>query len=407
MSSIFEKVAEAPPDSIFGLNLAFKADPATEKLNIVVGAYRTEEGNPLVLHSVKKAEDLMLQSKDFNKEYLPIDGYPEFNKASGRLLFGGKIADSLGKKLVTVQALSGTGSLKLAADFIKRFLPNATVYISDPTWPNHMNIFNFAGVPNKKYRYFDSKTNTLDFEGMKADIMNAPEGSVILYHACAHNPTGTDPTIEQWEMLANIMKEKKLVTLFDCAYQGFATGDLERDGRTVRLFVEKGLELICCQSFAKNCGLYGERVGAINVVCASENSAVCVLSQLKAIARANYSNPPIHGAYIVALLLTRPELVEEWKVELRMMADRIQLMRQMLYDDLKSKGIDWSHIMNQIGMFAFTGMTAKQVEQLKTKHHIYLTSDGRISLPGLSTKTVPMLAKAIFEVVSKESDSKL
>jgi len=389
------------------LNVAFKNDPATDKLNIVVGAYRTEEGKPLVLHSVRKAEDIMLASKDINKEYLPIDGLPEFNSAAAKLLFSAELANSLGKKLVTVQTLSGTGSLRVAGDFIRRFLPNATVYISDPTWPNHQNIFNAAGVPYKNYRYYDRKNNSLDFEGMTSDIQAAPEGSVILLHACAHNPTGMDPTMEQWDAIAELIKAKHHITLFDCAYQGFASGDLYKDARAIRLFVEKGMELFCCQSFAKNCGLYGERIGALNVVCSNENSAKSVLSQLKAIARATYSNPPLHGAYIVSLVLNRPELFEEWKVELKGMADRINQMRQLLYDQLKSKGVDWPHVMRQIGMFSYTGLTAQQVEILKTKHHIYLTSDGRISLPGLSTKTVPKLVDAIVDAVGATPSPKL
>jgi len=404
--SSFDKVAEAPADVIFGLNVAFKADPATDKLNIVVGAYRTEEGKPLVLESVKKAEEIMLASKDIDKEYLPIDGLASFNKASARLLFSGEVADKLGSRLASIQTLSGTGSLRIAGDFIRRFLPNSTIYISDPTWPNHQNIFNAAGVPHKSYRYYDRKSNKLDFEGMTSDIKNAPEGSIILLHACAHNPTGMDPTMDQWSQIADIIQAKKHVTLFDCAYQGFATGDLYQDARAIRLFVEKGMEMFCCQSFAKNCGLYGERIGALHVVTKSDQAAKAVLSQLKAIARATYSNPPLHGAYIVSIVLTNPTLFSEWQVELKGMADRINLMRDELYKQLKAKGIDWPHVPTQIGMFSYTGLTAKQVELLKTKFHIYLTSDGRISLPGLSTRTVPKLVDAIVDVVGS-TESKL
>eukprot|EP01114_Cavostelium_apophysatum_P011884 TRINITY_DN2643_c0_g1_i1.p1 TRINITY_DN2643_c0_g1~~TRINITY_DN2643_c0_g1_i1.p1 ORF type:complete len:434 (+),score=91.51 TRINITY_DN2643_c0_g1_i1:83-1303(+) len=404
-SGLFTQVTEAPPDAIFGLNVAFKADPAPDKLNIVVGAYRTEEGKPLVLDSVKKAEEIILHSKDINKEYLAIDGLAEFNKAAAQLLFGDQIYKSLGSRIATMQTLSGTGSLRVAGEFIKRFMPNSTVYLSDPTWPNHKNIFPAAGVQWKPYRYYDSKANKLDYDGFIADIKAAPEGSVILLHACAHNPTGLDPTEAQWNGIADVIKDKRHVTLIDCAYQGFASGDLYRDAAAIRLFIERGLEIICCQSFAKNMGLYGERVGAIHVVTNSEGACKAVISQLKTIARASYSNPPAHGAYIVSTILNNQQLIEQWKVELKGMSDRIALMRQMLYDECKKRGIEWPHILQQIGMFAYTGLNAKQVELLKSKHHIYLTSDGRVSLPGLSTKTVVQLANAVEDVC--KGDAKL
>lgn len=405
MSSFFDKVSEAPPDAIFGLNNQFAADQSKEKLNIVVGAYRTEEGKPYVLNSVKKAEAIILNSGEYNKEYLPIDGLQAFNKAAAQLLFGKPLIDSLGKKLVTVQTLSGTGSLRLAGDFIKKFLPNGTtVYISDPTWANHKNIFTTAGLAIKNYRYYDLKTNSLDFSGFIEDLKNAPDASVILLHACAHNPTGLDPTPQQWESICNIIKEKRHVTLFDCAYQGFATGDLDRDAQAIRMFVEKGLELFVCQSFAKNTGLYGERVGTLNVVCSNDKAATNVLSQLKTLIRANYSNPPGHGAYIVSLLLNRKELFDEWVSELKLMSGRIDQMRTMLHQALKDKGVNMDHLKTQIGMFSYTGLTSSQVELMKSKFHIYLTSDGRVSLPGLSTKTVHYLANSIVDV---KQESKL
>jgi len=404
--SFFEKVPEAPADIIFGLNVAFKSDPHPDKLNLVVGAYRTEEGKPFVLSSVKKAEQIIVNSSEFNKEYLPIDGLAEFNKVSAKLIFGDTY-EGVSKKTATIQSLSGTGAVRLGAEFIKRFMPDATVYISDPTWPNHKNIFAQAGVPIKTYRYYDTKINGVNLESMISDIQAAPSGSVILLHACAHNPTGADPSLEQWERLAQIIKERKLFPFFDCAYQGFASGDLDKDAQSVRLFVNKGLELFVAQSFAKNCGLYGERIGAFSVVCNSETGAKCVLSQLKSIARATYSNPPAHGAFIVSLILSKPELYNEWRVELKGMADRIHQMRKSLHDQLSAVGVQWPHIMSQIGMFAYTGLTAHQVETLKSKHHVYLTSDGRISLPGLTTKTVPQLVKAIEDVVLAEKQAKL
>jgi len=363
-----------------------------------VGAYRTEEGKPLTLNSVQKADEYVVNSKQFNHEYLPIDGLPEFYNAAANLLFG-EVYATHSKKIVSVQCLSGTGSLRTGMEFIRKFLPNAKVFVSEPTWPNHKNIFNAVGVQHGIYRYYSKEKNALDFEGLLADLKAAPDKSVILLHACAHNPTGMDPTPEQWEAIADLIQAKRHFTFMDCAYQGFASGDLNKDAAPVRHFVKKGLELFVAQSFAKNFGLYGERIGAIHVVVSKEENAQPVRSQLLQISRAAYSNPPCHGAYIVAHVLNTPELNAEWTKELAGMAGRIQDMRQKLYDALKVKGIVWDHLIKQIGMFGFTGLTSEQVEQLTKKHHIYLTLDGRISLAGLSTKTVPVLADAIQDVL--------
>jgi len=239
---------------------------------------------------------------------------------------------------------------------------------------------------------------------MCEDIKAAPARSIILLHACAHNPTGADPTMEQWEILSNIIKEKGHFTFFDCAYQGFATGDLDRDAGPIRMFTEKGLELLCAQSYAKNFGLYSERIGALHVVCSSDKSAKSVLSQLKVIIRGMYSSPPIHGALIVSTVLSDPQLYEEWKSEIIVMSDRIKTMRKLLFDALKANGTpgDWSHIINQIGMFSFTGLSGQQCDILTSKYHIFLTKNGRISMPGLSAKTVPYLANAIHDVVTNK-----
>jgi len=350
----------------------------------------------MCLIASKKAE-VKLTNSNLNKEYLPIDGLSEFNKHSAKLIFG----ELVSPRIVTVQALSGTGSLRLGTAFIKFFLPDSSIYISEPTWVNHFNICRDSGVQAKTYRYFNNKTNSLDFQGMCEDIKNAPPRSVILLHACAHNPTGADPTIDQWNILADIIKEKGHFTYFDCAYQGFASGDLDRDAAAIRLFIKKGMELFCAQSYAKNMGLYGERIGALHVACATERDATVVLSQLKVVIRGMYSSPPIHGAMIVSTVLNDPVLFEEWKAEMKIMSDRIILMRQMLVDALKQRNTpgDWNNIIHQIGMFSFTGLTAEQCEILTKKYHIYLTKNGRISMPGLSTKTIPYLANAIHDVV--------
>jgi aspartate aminotransferase len=410
MNSKFINIPEGPVDPILGLNIAFKNDKNPNKINLGVGAYRTEEGNPLILSSVKKAENIIMNSKEYNKEYLPIDGYPLFNTLAAKLLFGEELIKKLGKKIITVQALSGTGSLRIGAEFIHKFMPNSTVYIPEPTWPNHKGVFSCAYVPVKTYRYYKDNDiqNPFDFDGLCEDLKNAPSGSIIILHACAHNPTGIDPNEEQWDTIANIMRNCNLFPFFDCAYQGFASGDLDKDAYAIRLFANMGMELFAAQSFAKNFGLYGERIGAFHIVSSNENVNIPILSQLKLIIRPFYSNPPLHGALIVSIILNSPELFEEWKLELKMMAGRIKSMRQQLYDALKEKGIDWPHILTQIGMFSYTGLTAKQCEVLINKYHIYLTSNGRISLPGLSSKTVPILANAIEDILHNNiKDSRL
>ncbi|KAJ6329956.1 hypothetical protein OIU76_008725 [Salix suchowensis] len=397
--SRFEGVAMAPPDPILGVSEAFRADTDVKKLNLGVGAYRTEELQPYVLDVVKKAENLMLERGE-NKEYLAIEGLAAFNKATAELLFGADNPVIKQQRVATVQGLSGTGSLRLAAAFIERYFPGAQVLISSPTWGNHKNIFNDARVPWSEYRYYDPKTVGLDFEGMISDIKAAPEGSFILLHGCAHNPTGIDPTPEQWEKISDVIQEKNHIPFFDVAYQGFASGSLDADASSVRLFAARGMELFIAQSYSKNLGLYAERIGAINVVCSSADAAARVKSQLKRIARPMYSNPPVHGARIVANVVGDPALFNEWKAEMEMMAGRIKNVRQKLFDSLSAKdksGKDWSFILKQIGMFSFTGLNKTQSENMTNKWHVYLTKDGRISLAGLSLAKCEYLADAIID----------
>ncbi|KAK9742193.1 hypothetical protein RND81_03G154400 [Saponaria officinalis] len=397
--SRFEGVSMAPPDPILGVSEAYKADTDEKKLNLGVGAYRTEELSPYVLEVVKKAENLMLERGE-NKEYLPIEGLAAFNKVTAELLFGAGNPVISEQRVATVQSLSGTGSLRLAAGLIERYFPGAKVLISSPTWGNHKNIFNDARVPWSEYRYYDPKTVGLDFEGMISDIKEAPEGSFILLHGCAHNPTGIDPTPAQWEKIADVIQEKNHVPFFDVAYQGFASGSLDEDASSVRLFAARGMELLVAQSYSKNLGLYAERIGAINVVCSSSDAATRVKSQLKRLARAMYSNPPIHGARIVANVVGDAEMFGEWKEEMEMMAGRIKSVRQKLYDSLVSKdksGKDWSYILQQIGMFSFTGLNKAQSDNMTDKWHVYMTKDGRISLAGLSSAKCEYLADAIID----------
>ncbi|OMO90729.1 Aspartate/other aminotransferase [Corchorus olitorius] len=351
----------APPDPILGVSEAFKADNHELKLNLGVGAYRTEELQPYVLNVVKKADQLLLE-KGENREYLPIEGLAAFNKVTAELLLGADNPVIKQQKVATVQGLSGTGSLRLAAALIERYFPGAQVLISSPTWGNHKNIFNDARVPWSEYRYYDPKTVGLDFEGMISDIKAAPEGSFILLHGCAHNPTGIDPTPEQWEKIADVIQEKNHIPFFDIAYQGFASGSLDADASSVRMFVARGMEVVAAQSYSKNLGLYAERIGAINVVCSSPDAAARVKSQLKRIARPMYSNPPVHGARIVANVVGDPTLFKEWNEEMEMMAGRI-----------------------------------KNCDNMTNKWHVYMTKDGRISLAGLSLAKCEYLADAIID----------
>jgi aspartate aminotransferase len=396
--SLFEGVEQAPPDPILGVTQAFKADDDANKLNLGVGAYRDDNLQPVVLSVVRKAEQRVVEQKN-NKEYLPIDGFANFNKVSAELMFGADSPLLKDGRIVTLQSLSGTGSLRVGAAFINRFFPGAEVYIPNPSWGNHKNIFADAGVGVQQYKYFDKETIGLDFAGMKADLNSAPAGSVIILHACAHNPTGIDPTVEQWREILDICVARGLLPFFDSAYQGFASGDLITDAFAVRMFADAGVEMLVSQSYAKNLGLYGERVGALHCVAKSADNASRSLSQLKRVARAMYSNPPTTGARIVSEVVGDPELFEEWKGEMQGMAGRIKSVRAQLVDALKKLNPDksWDFITEQIGMFSYTGMTTAQVENMTNKHHIYMTKDGRISLAGLSSGKVDYLANAIVD----------
>nr|CAA04697.1 aspartate aminotransferase 2 [Canavalia lineata] len=397
--SRFEGIPMAPPDPILGVSEAFRADNSDVKLNLGVGAYRTEELQPYVLNVVKKAENLMLE-RGQNKEYVPIEGLAAFNKATAELLLGADNPAIKQQRVATVQGLSGTGSLRLGAAVIERYFPGAKVLISSPTWGNHKNIFNDARVPWSEYRYYDPKTVGLDFEGMIEDIKSAPEGTFVLLHGCAHNPTGIDPTPEQWEKIADVIEEKNHRPFFDVAYQGFASGSLDEDAASVRLLVARGIELFIADSYPKDVGLYAQRIGAINVISSSPESAARDTSQLKRIARPMYSNPPVHGARIVADLVSKPQLFDEWKAEMEMMAGRIKNVRQLLYDPISSKdksGKDWSFILKQIGMFSFTGLNKEQSDNMTNKWHVLMTKDGRISPAGLSLAKCEYLADAIID----------
>ncbi|KAF8388972.1 hypothetical protein HHK36_025656 [Tetracentron sinense] len=401
--SVFSNIVRAPEDPILGVTVAFNKDPSPIKLNLGVGAYRTEEGKPLVLNVVRRAEQLIVNDRSRVKEYLPITGLADFNKFSAKLIFGADSPAIQGNRVATVQCLSGTGSLRVGAEFLARHYHQRLIYIPLPTWGNHPKIFATAGLSVKTYRYYDPATRGLNFQGLLEDLGSAPSGAVVLLHACAHNPTGVDPTLEQWEQIRQLMRSKGLLPFFDSAYQGFASGSLDADAQPVRMFVADGGECLAAQSYAKNMGLYGERVGALSIVCKTTDVASRVESQLKLVIRPMYSSPPIHGASIVATILKDRDMYNEWTVELKAMADRIISMRKQLFDALRARGTpgDWSHIIKQIGMFTFTGLNSEQVAFMTNEYHIYMTSDGRISMAGLSSKTVPHLVDAIHAAVTR------
>jgi aspartate aminotransferase len=330
-----------------------------------------------------------------------ISGVPEFVTHAQNLVFGQGSSVVKSGQVVSAQALSGTGALRIGTDFLRRFLPEVkNVYLPNPTWGNHIPIANDAGFGVSSYRYYDASTIALDQQGLYEDIDTAPNGSIFLFHVCAHNPTGVDPTQEQWTKISEICKKKGHFIFFDMAYQGFASGDPERDVWPVRHFIEQGHRPLIAQSFAKNFGLYGERIGAVHIMTDGATESACVDSQLKIIIRPHYSNPPIGGARLVNAILSDAELTAQWRKDVKVMADRIIKMRELLVKNLKAAGSkrDWSHVTKQIGMFCYSGLTPAECDELASKYHIYMTRNGRISMAGVTSSTVEYLAKSIAEV---------
>jgi len=402
--SIFSKVPEKAPDAIFHTKSQFKADTDSRKLNLGVGAYRTNELKPYVLPVVKKAERLILSDLEkgiINKEYLPIGGDQDFIELSQKLILGEGCPRRKSNAVAGVQTLSGTGSLRVLGEFTKLFFESATIYLSNPTWGNHKKIFGKCNLKQKQYRYWNALGRDLDYAGMLEDLEGACHGDVILLHACAHNPTGVDPTQEQWESIAELMKRKGLIALFDSAYQGYGTGDLVKDRFAVELFANKGMSFMIAQSYSKNLGLYGERVGCASVVCSNAEIAKAVRSQLCGIVRPMWSNPPKHGCYIVKRVLGDSKLYEEWQEQLQGMVKRILFMRKSIRENLEMLETpgSWKHVTDQIGMFSYTGLTEEQVMFLRKKYHIYMLKSGRISIAGLSTSTIDYFVKAVDEAV--------
>ncbi|KAF2864383.1 PLP-dependent transferase [Piedraia hortae CBS 480.64] len=405
-------VPQAPEDPLFGLMAAYKKDDNPNKVDLGIGAYRDDNAKPWVLPVVKMADEKLRQDPSLNHEYLPIAGLAEFTSASQKLIFGGDAKAIKENRVTTVQTISGTGAVHLGALFLAKFYHPANeaakaVYISTPTWVNHNQIFGNVKLPIKNYPYFSKSTKGLDFEGMISTLTSAPENSVILLHACAHNPTGVDPTKEQWKQIAQVMKSRNQFPFFDCAYQGFASGSLAQDGWAINYFVEQGFELLVAQSYSKNFGLYGERAGCLHFVAAPGSGASeetrRVASQLAILQRSEISNPPAYGARIASLVLNDPKLFAQWEEDLRTMSGRIIDMRQKLrskLEELKTPGT-WNHITDQIGMFSFTGFTEEQVQILREQFHVYMVKNGRISMAGLNSKNIDYFAKAANEAIVK------
>lgn len=400
----WQDVPLAPPDSIFNLMATYEADTFPQKVNLSAGAYRDNDNKPWVLPVIRKATEILLNDPNLNHEYLPITGLPEFTASAAKLILG---ADSPGiaeGRTVSVQTISGTGANHLGALFLSRFYHwdgPKQVYLSNPTWANHHAIFKNVGIQPLDYPYYDKATVGLDFDGFIGTLQSAPPRSVFLLHACAHNPTGVDPTRDQWKHIAEVIVAKNHYAFFDSAYQGFASGDLNNDAWAVRHFVEKGVPMLICQSFAKNAGLYSERIGALHMVPPTKDAAARVKSQLSVLQRSEISNPPSHGARLVSLIL-KDDLFDDWTRDIKTMAERIISMRKELYrlltEELKTPG-SWTHIINQIGMFSFTGLNPSQSQTLIDTFHIYLTANGRISMAGLNTHNIRYFAESLDKVV--------
>jgi aromatic-amino-acid transaminase len=397
--NLFSAVELAPRDPILGLYETFNADKRTDKVNLGVGVYFTEEGKIPLLRAVQVAEQQILANPK-SRGYLPIEGVASYNSAVQTLIFGEQSPLISEHRAVTFEGLGGTGALKVGADFIKRLKPGAQVAISDPSWENHRGIFEGAGFPVVNYPYYDPQTRGVNFSAMKAFLNTLPADSVIVLHACCHNPTGADLSSEEWQEIVQICQSKDLIPFLDMAYQGFADGIFE-DGAAIRLFCQSGLSFFISSSFSKSFSLYGERVGALTIVTQSADESQRVASQVKRVIRTNYSNPPTHGGAIVSLVLNSSELKAMWEEELAQMRERIKQMRAQLIAELKKAGAakDFSFIAQQRGMFSYTGLTKDQVDHLIADHGVYAVGTGRICVASLNTKNVAAVAKAIAAVL--------
>jgi aromatic-amino-acid transaminase len=397
--SLFAAVEMAPRDPILGLNEQFNADPNPAKVNLGVGVYTDENGKLPLLACVKAAEAQLVEAARA-RGYLPIDGIAAYDKAVQGLVFGEGSALVAAGRVATVQALGGTGGLKVGADFLKKVNPGAKVLISDPSWENHRALFTNAGFTVETYPYYDAAKQGVNFDGMLGALNAAPAGTIVVLHACCHNPTGYDISDAQWDSVIEAVKARKLVAFLDMAYQGFGDGIAE-DGAVIGRFVQSGIDFFVSTSFSKSFSLYGERVGALSVVCESKEEASRVLSQLKIVIRTNYSNPPTHGAQVVATVLTTPALRQQWEAELAGMRNRIKAMRGALVERLKAAGVkqDLSFITTQRGMFSYSGLTKPQMERLRSEFGVYGVDSGRICVAALNEKNIGYVAESIAKVI--------
>ena len=398
-SSILEKIEMAPKDPILGVTEAYVADQNPKKVNLGVGVYTDENGKVPVLQCVRTAEKKLGENAT-PRNYLPIDGIAAYDRAVQETLFGKDTPAVKDGRIVTVQTLGGTGGLKVGGDFLKRFNPGADIYISDPSWENHRAIFEYAGYTVKTYPYYDAATNGLKFDAMLACFEQLPARAIVLLHACCHNPTGVDLTPAQWEKVIDVVNRRDLVPFLDIAYQGFAEG-LEEDAATIRRFTAECSAVFVSSSFSKSLSLYGERVGALSIVTKSKEEAARTLSQLKRVISTNYSSPPTTGGQVVAMVLTTPELRQQWDQELGQMRERIKVMRKLLVEKIRElrADFDFNFIIEQRGMFSYSGLTKEQVTRLREEYSIYAIDSGRICVAALNTKNIDYVAQAIAKVL--------
>lgn len=392
---MFEKLEMAPADPILGLTEAFNKDPNPNKINLGVGVYKDEAGNTPIMNSVRKAEKVLVETEK-TKNYLPIPGAPAYGKVVQELVFGkdNKIFAA------TAHTPGGTGALRAAGDFLKKYSPNAKVWVSDPTWPNHNGVFAAAGFTVGKYPYYNAQTRSLDFTGMLSALNTMNAGDIVVLHACCHNPSGIDPTKEQWKQIADVIARKNLLPLIDFAYQGLGRG-LEEDAEGVRIMAAAVNEMVVCSSFSKNFGLYNERVGAISIKGATQDATDKAFSHLKSTIRVLYSNPPSHGGSVVTTIMNNPDLRKEWEAEVADIRGRIKEMRELFVKMLKAKGVkqDFSFLTTQYGMFSFSGLSDEQVKTLKEKYGIYIVGGGRMNVAGMTKANMQPLCDAIAEVL--------
>jgi aromatic-amino-acid transaminase len=400
-ASILSRVEMAPGDPILGVTEAFVADQNPKKVNLGVGVYYDDNGKVPLLECVKRAEKQRLDTSP-HRGYLPIDGLAAYDRAVQDLVFGADSTAVREKRIVTVQALGGTGGLKVGADLLRRIDPGAEVWISDPSWENHRQLFEAAGFKVNAYPYYDAKTHGLDFSGMLGALRTMPAGAIVVLHVCCHNPTGVDINQDQWRQVLDVVKQRNLVPFLDLAYQGFAES-VEADGYAARLFADAMSPVFLSSSFSKSFSLYGERIGALSIVAGSSEEAARTLSQVKRVVRTNYSNPPTHGGQVVATVLATPELRALWERELGGMRERIKSMRKALVAGIAKRvpGADFEFVLKQRGMFSYSGLTKEHVARLRKEFSIYAIDTGRICVAALNTKNVDYVVEAIAQVLKK------